>query len=237
MLQEFIWQGGIDLKQLKDYSLINFELQNLFRARLNQDQIHYISKIIKILAKHMVLNRTMIEFYANEKIGLSYLVNAVNFGLITELKYKDDKEEKNIFHFHLLTAGISFAETEGFLLNKLPLSADNHVKNRIVTFNQWAMEKSFDLSDDYGAVGYNYSYFISKSQDCEKQIVCFYKNLINEKDVAMSLLRQLTETKKEKEEKLSLEDIYNTYLFKQIDCEFISIGNKSSASDSSLVGE
>jgi len=222
-------------KQLREYSITNFEIQNLFRAKLTQEQIYFFSVILKILSKYMVLDRSMLEFYARGKIGLSYFTNCTNYGLITELKYRDDKEEKDIYYFHLNTAGINFAEMAGFLVNKLPITSNQFDKSRIVTFNKWAIAEKINLVNEVGAVGTNCKYFIANKKDCEKQIACFYRELANEKYVAKALLQRLNSIKVKDEKEYIMEDVYNKYTFQEINCELIAIGNKSCGSEYSLL--
>jgi hypothetical protein len=216
-------------KPLFDYSITAFEMQNLFRAKLNQDQIHYISIVVKTLAKYMVLDRNMLQARAGKSIGLSYIVNSVNVGLITELKYKTNEEEKNLFYFHLNTAGINFAQIEELLLNKLPLIADHYIKSRILTFNKWALENGYDLVNSTKGVSKKFDYFVAIRQDYKKQSICFFEDIIKEEDLVQKILEDGNAKVKEGQDPYTLSQIYGKYTFVKINHPIVQIGNKSCA--------
>jgi len=223
------------VKPIRDYSITAYEIQNLFRARLNQEQIYYTSLIIKTIAKYMVVDRDILEARAGEKIGLSYISNAVNWGLITELKYEDNQGEKDIFHFHLNTAGINFAQTEGFIINKLPLSADHHIKSRIVTFNKWALQEKYDLCGSTNSISNNFTYYIGSDEKYKKRIICYYENLIDEATLSKQILSNMNANKLDDSEVYKIADVYKRYSFQPIRCELTQIGNKSCGSEKSKV--
>ncbi|HEY5588164.1 MAG TPA: hypothetical protein VIK86_04310 [Candidatus Paceibacterota bacterium] len=225
------------VKPLRDYSLTNYEIENLFRSRLNQDQIYYMSLITKTIAKYMVVDRDILEERVGEKIGLGYLSSAVNWGLITELKYRDNNSEKNIFHFHLATAGINFAIVERFIINKLPLSADQHIKSRVVTFNKWALQNHYDLINHSDSVSNKFNYFISFKNGSKKLIVSYYEQMINEAVITKEILKKLNDGKEMECEPYTITDVYKKYYFEAIGLQLIQIGNKSFGSERSGVGD
>lgn len=225
----------------RDFGITDYELEIYFRRCLNQEQIRYITKLIVILGKYMVLSRQMINLRAGEEIGLKYVAMAVENGLITELRYKDGSGLKNIYFFHLNYGGIRLCEKDGYFLNKLPLSADDRIKSRIVTLNKWLLENNLDLDERY-KIDRDYSYFHVAANKSHNHIIGYFKESISEDMVARILLKKenqqiiskltklgITGENNENIKKLTLDDILKRYKFVPINIELVKIGNKSSS--------
>ena len=74
----------------RNSGIMPFEVDVLFRQILNMDQIKYITSLLIILGKYMVLDREMIDIRAG-KIGLSYIEKAKKSMLITEYQHMDEQ--------------------------------------------------------------------------------------------------------------------------------------------------
>lgn len=200
------------MKPLKDYSLSKFEVENLFRNRLNTMQINNIALILNVLAKYMLLDRTMLQERIGEKIGLSFLALAVDYGLIVEYKYKNNnaEEEKPKFFFALNTAGFTAVGLNGGTVNKLPLMCSYGAKNRVLTFNRWALNDGYTLQEiDFP----NFNFFICKNANYQ-DVIGYFEDKITEEKIT---------------EHLNKADI--NYIFKKIEIPIIEMGNNTKANE------
>lgn len=227
------------MKKLSDYSIRRFELENLFRNRLSPVQVDNISDIVKTLGKYMILDRSMLQFRLGRKIGLSYLVHTVDYGLVTEYKFKHENEEKNLFFFSLNTAGIILLKLDGFNFNILPLTCGYDAKSRILTFNLWAIENGFDLIRG-GVNSSKFDFFIVKNK-FGKKAIAYFENIVTEEEILQILLdrynKECEEDNEKEDDNIVLEKLNKMYMFKAIDTKIINIGSNTIANDYSALGK
>lgn len=115
------------------------------------------------------------------------------------MQYQDDNGKQNRFFFHLNTAGISFLEAVGYgEINMLRLDADQHDRERILTFNAYALKKGYELTQDF-PVHQGYSFFICKKQGAasSKYIICYYSWLIDIHRITETLYKLMFSNKKD----------------------------------------
>lgn len=200
------------MRPLRDYSLNKFEVENLFRNRLNTMQINNIALILNVLAKYMLMDRAMLQERVGEKIGLSFLVHAIDYGLIVEYKYKNNnaEEEKPKFFFALNTAGYTAVELNGWVANKMPLMCSYAVKNRILTFNRWALDNNYTLQKIDSP---NFNFFICKNAT-KQDVIGYFEDKITEEKIT---------------EQLNQDDI--NYIFKKIEIPVIEMGNNTKSNE------
>ena len=75
---------------------------------VNFKQLEKIKKIIDVLSKYIFVNRDILNFRADEKIGLSYIKKAVDLDLIVQLY---DIENDSYYY--------KLAQNAKYLLDKL----------------------------------------------------------------------------------------------------------------------
>ncbi len=195
--------------------LMPFEVEVLFRQILNMDQIKYISSLLIALGKYMVLDRDMINQRAG-KIGLSYIRKAAETKLISEYQYLDDQNFRDYYFYSLAPGGIYFLESEGFPFHKLPKFTNQQHRERILTFNKWALEHNYIINVEIPQ-SRKFDYFITNEKKGPDTIVGYFENIVTEQQVKAQL-EAMTE------EKLT---------FKKIEIPMIEIGNKSMPNRSS----
>lgn len=189
--------------------IVPFEVEVLFRQILNMDQIKYISNLLIALGKYMVLDRTMLDERAG-KIGLSYIRKAAETKLITEYQYYDDQEFREYFFYSLAPGGIYFLESEGFPFHKLPKFINQQHRERILTFNRWALNQNFSINGEISQ-SRKYDFFITNEKKGSDTIVGYFENMISEQKVKEQL-QALTE---------------ENFVIEKIMTPMIKIGNKS----------
>lgn len=177
------------MKQLRDEGATGFEVEVLFRQILNMNQIHYISRMLSAIGKYIVLDRDMLNVRTGGKIGLSFVKKAIDYKLVAEHQYKSQEEgSKNTYFLSLAPGGLYFLQAQGYLLNQLPLDADHHVRSRILTYNQFLIDKNQDISIEYKQ-GNRSDLFFSKAADEPRTLVHYFPYLIAEKQVQEFLKR------------------------------------------------
>lgn len=186
-----------------------FEVEVIFRQILNMDQIKYITNLLIALGKYMVLDRDMLDKRAG-KIGLSYIRKAAETKLISEYQYFDDKEFREYYFYSLAPGGIYFLESEGFPIHKLPKFTNQQHRERILTFNKWALNQGFTINTDIPQ-SRKFDYFITNEKKGPNTIVGFYEKIITEQQ-AKDRLQLLTE---------------KSFAIEKIMSPIIKIGNKS----------
>lgn len=220
--------------QIASRSLTRYELDILFRNILNQDQIKYISLLCKLLGRYMILDREMINTRAGEKIGLSYIKRAIENGLITELQYQDGKGKKPEYYFQLNTAGVAFLESIEYRANILRLDTDQAARERILSFNRYAIDEGYEINLYY-PVGFKYNYFFCNSSRTKKCVVCYFENKISEQKLIEILYKMLFE--KEQEPK-PIEIVNETFDFEKIHPKVLyNIGNKTAGNSYSSISD
>lgn len=192
----------------RNSGIMPFEVDVLFRQILNMDQIKYITSLLIILGKYMVLDREMIDIRAG-KIGLSYIEKAKKSMLITEYQHMDEQGIREYYFYSLAPGGIYFLESEGFPFHKLPKYTNQEHRERILTFNKWAIGKGYTINVEMPQ-SRKFDFFLTN----EKKVGYFH-DVISEQQVKEQL-QAITE---------------ENFTFETIDIPMISIGNKSSPSN------
>ena len=205
---------------LHTQGLTAFETEVLFRKILNMDQIKFVSNLIFELGKYMVLDRFLIDNRAG-KVGLSYIQKASEFNLITEYKYLDDSNRAKDYYFYSLApGGIYFLESEGFSFHKLPKYTNQEHRERILTFNHWALKEGYTINMTIPQ-SRKFDFFITNEKIGTATIIGYFENLIKEHEVTAKMLEIVDYLK---ENKIL---IVNDFIYKKINVENIKIGNKA----------
>jgi hypothetical protein len=220
-----------DVKSIDSRSLRSYSVNVLFRNILNQDQIDNISQLIRVLSRYMIMDRSMINIRARNPVGLSYIQKAVNYGLVTELQYKDDEGQRNKFFFQLNVAGIYFAENVGYKLNAMPLDTSRFDKQKILTFNKWSIDRKYEL-DNVFPMRRKFDIFICKLK--ERNIAAYYPKLTDKEKVVNFIYKILNP----KDEVIVPRDaIERQYQFETIDEPLMDYGNKTAGNEFSEILE
>lgn len=127
------------MKTLRERGATGFEVEILFRSVLQDEQIHYIDKLLKVVAKYQVCDKDIIDARLRYKLKLKYIKKSVMSALINQYKQDDTH------YFTMAPGGMYYIENVKYTLNRLPLNADHMYKGRVLTFNRWALEKEYDL--------------------------------------------------------------------------------------------
>lgn len=180
------------MRKLREEGTTGFEVEVLFRQLLNMNQIHYITKLLKALGKYMVLDRDMLNIRTGGKIGLSFVKKAIDYSLIAEHQYKSKEEgPKKQYFLSLAPGGIYFLEAQGYLTNKLKLSADHYERSHILTYNQFLIDNNQDISTAY-LQGNRSDFFFSCSPEEPRTLIHFFPYLTSEEKI-MDFLRPIIE--------------------------------------------
>lgn len=202
--------------------IMPFEVEVLFRQILNMDQIKYITSLLIALGKYMVLDREMLDKRAG-KIGLSYIRRATETKLITEYRHRDDQQIHDYYFYSLAPGGIYFLESEGFPFHKLPKYTNQQHRERILTFNKWALEQNYTMNANIPQ-SRKFDYFITNEKNGPNTIVGFYENMISEQQAIDQIQIEIDEAKKK-----GVMILDENYDFEKIKMPMIEIGNKSSS--------
>lgn len=202
--------------------IMPFEVEVLFRQILNMDQIKYISNLLIALGKYMVLDRDMLDERAG-KIGLSYIRRATETKLITEYRHRDDQQIHDYYFYSLAPGGIYFLESEGFPFHKLPKYTNQQHRERILTFNKWALDQNYTINAEIPQ-SRKFDYFITNERKGPDAIVGFYENMINEQQATDQIQIAIDEANKKG---AVISD--QSFVFEKIKMPMIEIGNKSAA--------
>jgi hypothetical protein len=200
-----------------------FDVEVLFRQILNLDQIKYISGLIITLGKYMVLDRSMLDLRAG-KTGLSYIQRAAETKLIAEYTdmYDETSGGKKYYFYSLAPGGIYFLESEGFAHHKLPKYTNQQHRQRILTFNKWAIANNYGINMQLPQ-SHKFDYFVTDKKVEGAMVVGYFSDLTNEDKINDELKKLIFDAKQQGK------DIDFTLKYEAITIPMIKIGNKSSA--------
>jgi hypothetical protein len=204
------------------------DIVHLFKGGIfNHEQIHKVGMICKILGKYMFLDRELLEQKAGEKIGLSYIDKCRKNDIITELKYRNENQEKEKYYFQLDVGGLSLLDQAHMGYQEMNILADDIVKSRILTFNYYAHNSGKDI-DVTMPQDPHHTYFI-----CCGNIVTYFKRWIKEETLIAKFCIMFGEVDKKTKDVIPLtrEECLEVFRFKEITDELIDVGKQTQNKD------
>jgi hypothetical protein len=192
---------------------------DLIMDKLTVIQLEKIMLILLTLAKYLFLDRSTLNYFAGEKIGLSYIQKAKDYGLIVETQNRGDHFSRKEYFFKLGENGIHLLLKDGIAHKKFNVLVHRSSKEKVLTFNRFLKRRN--IKDYYRLVDPDYNvyqsdniiYYFSDEID-GKQIIRYFKNHIRSVILAQKkeLLEEENKTKKKKEEiKVTYAEIRNYF--------------------------
>lgn len=154
-----------------------------------------------------------------EKIGLSYVIKAVELGIINELqgfKYADlfsEKIRNEHYYYYLGLGGINLLRMEKLQFRKLKAKDSFHSRLNILQFNYMAMDKDlYWIKSSYSDTK-NYSYFHCKNPRNQKDIILFFNDQIRKYKI-LHLLEAKFTSKINKDEQPNFNNLLESFISK-----------------------
>lgn len=209
---------------LRDEGATGFEVEVLFRSVLQDHQVYFIDKLLRVMGQYTVVDRNIIDSLLKKPMQIKYINKAVKYRLINQYKQADKK-----YYFTLAPGGIYYLEQIKFPnLLILPLNASHYAKARIITFNYWALDNNLALTQ----ISHDFNWFIAVTKDTAhtKEVVCYFKNVDLQKvreNLYQNIVRAEIAKLKKPEElesyvKPEPQIVDKKYDFEEIDREIIS---------------
>jgi hypothetical protein len=173
-------------KQMSKYQ-VHTKIRN---RELSAIQIEKLKKIIITLANYIFLDRETLNYFAEEKIGLSYLQIATSYNIIIETQNQKEIQKKEEFYFELGENGLYIITLDQIERQKLAILISREEKEKILNFNRFLMKRNEKI--EYKVIDSDYNIFGSE------QLVYYY-DLINEIEI-INCFREKIIKKKEKNE-------------------------------------
>lgn len=194
------------------------EIDFLFKnSRFNVETVENIVTLCKVLAKYMVVDKTIFDKRCNNKIGFSYLRKAIENHIITEMQHQDGSEKKNIFYYKLGMGGTYLLEKMRERYIDLNIGIDKEMYGRILAFNYFALENDYDI--DLNALqDMKHRFFC-----CRGGVICYFPKDIKE----IQIIRMLIPNLATEEETPTPNDIKEKFNFIPINKDLIDIGCKT----------
>jgi len=208
--------------QIKDGRLI--EIQNLYYGGyLDFEQIEKINKVLYVLAKHMFVDKKMLNKFCKEKIQVSYLKKASKHNMITIIKNKAKTED---YYYQLGVGGYVILNSAFKQVNQLNVMANLRDRQKILAMNRFIDKRGFSLL--YSLLhDQEYNYFF-----CKEDVIVYHDKDISYNQIIRHLLATLIKERTEgviiRYTKTELEDKYR---FIGMDEEFCDIDSKAKRDD------
>ena len=175
-------------------------------------QTEKIKKIIEVLANNMFIDRNNLDYFASEKIGMSFLEKAINLGLVIETQNQNGDTKKEEYFFSLGANAIYICNQEGMKVNRLSVFISKIQKEKILNFNKFLMKN--EIKEKFDVLDLEYNSFISYHN--------IYYSDISENQIINILSKKIEKIKDENE--TILEYFYKNYTLIKIQNSNIKIG-------------
>ncbi len=167
----------------------NFDIEILFRNHLSVTHIEQLSLIVKLTAKYMVIDRTVLNYRADKEFGLGIISKAVKLGLISEYP----QAETNIYIYNLGATGLLLAHKANYLIGKLPIDASLELRKNILHLNHFLIKNQLDISESFAPNPKDG--FVVCNETVSKNLVICYFDDIAFTDIKKKVLTGLSKTR------------------------------------------
>lgn len=177
--------------------MTKFQVHTRIRNReLSAIQIEKIKKIVITLAHYIFLDRDTLNYFAGEKIGLSFLRIARDYSIIIETQNQKKFQKKEQYFFELGENGLYLLTLDQIEFENLPILIDRKFKEKILNFNQFLMQRQEKLK--YEVIDENYNVFRAEQK-------IFYYDGIEIHEVINFFKKEIIKSKEENE---NIEDYF-----------------------------
>lgn len=177
--------------------MTKFQVHTRIRNReLSAIQIEKIKKIVITLANYIFLDRDTLNYFAGEKIGLSFLRIARDYSIIVETQNQKKMQKKEEYFFEIGENGLYLLTLDQLEFENLPILTDRKTKEKILNFNRFLMQRGEKLK--YEVIDENYNVFRSEQK-------IFYYDLIDVSEVINFFNKEILKNKEENE---NIEDYF-----------------------------
>jgi hypothetical protein len=177
--------------------LSKFQVYTRVRNReLSAIQIEKIKKIVITLAHYIFLDRETLNYFADEKIGLSFLRIARDYSIVIETQNQKQMQKKDQYFFELGENGLYLLNLDQIEFEKLSIFIDRKAKEKILNFNRFLMHRKEKLK--YEVIDENYNIFKTEQK-------IFYYDLVDPAEVIKSFKKEIIKNIKDNE---NIEDYF-----------------------------
>lgn len=157
-----------------------FEVGNLFQGGyLNYKQIENIRLIMEVLARYGFVDRNILNKRANKEIGLSYLMKAVKYNMVTMIHDKENDK----YYYHLGYAGTQFMNNQKYNVNDIGIMTILEEKKRILSMNRFIINNGYELADKEAFHDRKMTYFFG-----DEDRIYYYKDEVSYEQLVRKLL-------------------------------------------------
>lgn len=201
--------------------------QTFTRAELSQSIKDNLSRIVTILGDYMIIDRDILnyrikEVCAEEKMGLSFIMRAVDLDLIIEVQdnFNPTKLSNEIpgkhFYYSLGVGGSNLLKLSKNKFRQFNIIDDFDCRFRVLLFNYSAMERGLRWIHSKYSDTKNYYYFHCINLKNKKNVILFHRDYISKEQI-LRIFKSIYLNSKEKKGDKTFDDFIATFIFKHIE--------------------